>query len=34
MIGINQGRLDFFGFLCNVDLGSQKNAFFNGLLRI
>jgi len=32
MIGINRDRFDFFGFICCVDLGSQKNGFFNGLL--
>jgi len=32
MICINRDRFDFFGFLCCVDLGSQKNGFFNGLL--
>ena len=32
MIGINRGRLDFSDYLCRVDLGSQKNGFFNGLL--
>ena len=33
MIGINRGRLDFSDYLCRVDLGSQKNGIFNGLLK-
>ena len=33
MIGVNLGRLDFAGFLCRVDIGSQENGYFNGLLR-